>query len=268
MTRTRLLPRRPTLVLALLLGLAPALPAAAQETLRLGVEAAYPPFSEMAPDGTIKGFDIDIGMAVCERLKARCTLVQSEFDAMIPALAARKFDAIVASMSITPEREKAVRFSKVYYESAARFVVKASSPLAITPEGLKGKAIGVQRNTIHEKFAVAQFPGARIVRYAKQDEVFLDLVAGRVDAALADVIAIDQGFLKRPTGRGFELRGPSYNDPQWFGLGPGIAVRKADAALAGRIDAALTAMVADGTYARIAQRYFAVDITPAWGRRK
>jgi arginine/ornithine transport system substrate-binding protein len=251
---------------ALALGLA--LSASAQETLRLGVEAAYPPFSELAPDGSIKGFDIDIGMAVCERLKAKCTLVQSEFDAMIPALAARKFDAIVASMSITPERSKAVRFSKVYYESAARFVVKASSPIAITPEGLKGKAIGVQRNTIHEKFAVAQFPGARIVRYAKQDEAFLDLVAGRIDASLADVIAIDQGFLKRPSGKGFELRGPNYDDPKWFGLGPGIAVRKADEKLAARIDEALTAIVADGTYAKLAQRYFVVDITPAWGRKK
>jgi arginine/ornithine transport system substrate-binding protein len=252
----------PTLMLAL------SLPAAAQETLRLGVEAAYPPFSELAPDGTIKGFDIDIGMAVCERLKARCTLVQSEFDAMIPALAARKFDAIVASMSITSERSKAVRFSKVYYESAARFVLKASSPLVVSPDGLKGKTIGVQRNTIHEKFAVAQFPLAKIVRYAKQDEVFLDLVAGRVDLSLADVIAIDQGFLKRPSGQGFELRGPVYNDPKWFGLGPGIAVRKADAALADRIDQALTAIVADGTYLRLASRYFAVDIAPAWSRQK
>ena len=82
------------------------------------------------------------------------------------------------------------------------------------------------------------------------------------------VIAIDQGFLKRPSGKGFELRGPNYDDPKWFGLGPGIAVRKADEKLAARIDEALTAIVADGTYAKLAQRYFAVDITPAWGRKK
>lgn len=232
------------------------------------MEAAYPPFSELAPDGTVKGFDIDIGMAVCERLKARCTLVQSEFDAMIPALAARKFDAIVASMSITPERSKVVRFSKVYYESAARFVVKAASPLAMTPEGLQGRTIGVQRNTIHDRFVTARFPKARIVRYGKQDEVFLELLAGRIDAALADEIAIDQGFLKRPAGQGFEMRGPRYDDPAFFGLGPGIAVRMADAALAARIDEALAAIVADGTYARLMQRYFAVDITPDWARKK
>jgi arginine/ornithine transport system substrate-binding protein len=239
----------------------------AQTALRLGVEAAYPPFSEMAPDGTIKGFDIDIGMALCERIGARCTLVQSEFDAMIPALAARKFDAIVASMSITPERAKAVRFTRVYYDSVARFVVKAGSPLQITPEGLKGRTVGVQRNTIHEKFAAAQFPGARLVRYAKQDEVFLDLVAGRVDAALADAIAIEQGFLKRPSGQGFEFRGPGFNDPAFFGLGAGIAVRKADGALADKFDAALAALIADGSYQRIASRYFTVDITPAWAKK-
>ena len=110
------------------LALAMTLPAFAQETLRLGVEAAYPPFSELAPDGTIKGFDIDIGMAVCERLKARCTLVQSEFDAMIPALAARKFDAIVASMSITPERSKASTSAGCAYAASQRGSGRPSSP--------------------------------------------------------------------------------------------------------------------------------------------
>jgi arginine/ornithine transport system substrate-binding protein len=239
----------------------------AQETLKIGVEAAYPPFSELAPDGSLKGFDIDIARAVCQRLKAQCTLVQTEFDALIPSLAARKIDAIVASMSITPERERAVRFSKVYYDSLARFVVKAGSRWEISEAGLKGARIGVQRNTIHERFAAAQFKGATLVRYAKQDEVFLDLVAGRVDVALADAIAIEQGFLKRPSGQGFEFRGPGFNDPKWFGLGPGIAVRKADAALVARIDAALLALVADGSHARMAARYFAVDITPLWARR-
>lgn len=254
------------LLAAVLAGVA-ALPARAQQALRLGVEAAYPPFSELAPDGTIKGFDIGIGMAVCERLKARRTLVPSEFDAMIPGLSARRFDAIVASMSITPERSKVVRFSKTYYDSGARFVLKAASPLVVSPEGLKGRTLGVQRNTIHDRFVTATFPQSRIVRYATQDQVF-ELVAGRIDAALADEIAIDQGFLKRPAGQGFAMRGPRYDDPAFFGLGPGIAVRMAGAALAARIDEALAAIVADGTYERLAKRYFAVDITPAWARRK
>ena len=164
------------LLSALITALPASVQAQAQGTLRLGVEGAYPPFSELGTDGKLKGFDIDIGMALCERMKLKCELVQAEFDAMIPALRAKKFDAIIASMSITPERLKAVDFSDKYYNTPARVVVRADATFAVTPDGLKGKKIGVQRTTIHDRYATATFKGSEIVRYAKQDEVFLDLV--------------------------------------------------------------------------------------------
>jgi arginine/ornithine transport system substrate-binding protein len=229
-------------------------------TLRLGVEGAYPPFSEIGTDGKLKGFDIDIAYALCERLKRRCELVQSEFDALIPALRARKFDAIVASMSITPERRKAVDFTGKYYHSAARFVARQGAALSISPEGLKGKAIGVQRGTIHDRFVTATFKGSEIRRYAKQDEVFLDLKAGRVDLTLVDTVAGDLGFVRTPAGKGYHFIGPSYNDPAFFGDGAGIAVRKGDEALRKALDEAIAAIRADGTYQRIAARYFDFDI--------
>jgi arginine/ornithine transport system substrate-binding protein len=243
-----------------LVGAAPAL---AQDRipnpLRYAVEGGYAPFSVLGADGRIKGFDIDIANALCERMKVQCVQVQSEFDAMIPGLRAKKFDAIVASMSITAERRKAVDFSENYYNTPARLLARADAKLDPTPEGLKGKRVGVQRTTIHDRYATATFKGAEIVRYTKQDEVFLDLVSGRIDASLVDSVAADIGFLKTGAGKGFALRGPNFDDPAYFGFGAGIAVRKGDAVLQAALNAALAALRADGSYKKINDRYFSFD---------
>ncbi len=241
-----------------------ALPWAAQaDALRLGVEGAYPPFSEIGTDGRLKGFDIDIANALCAQMKAECSFVQVEFDAMIPALRAKKFDAIVASMSITAERRKAVDFSDSYYDSSARFIGRADANFEISAAGLKGRKIGVQRTTIHDRFATATLKGSQILRYAKQDEVFLDLIAGRIDGTVVDSIAGSEGFLKTPGGKGFAFRGPVWTDVAYFGEGAGIAVRKGDDALRTRINAALAALLADGRYKAIQAKYFDFDISPA-----
>ena len=113
--------------------------------IRIGVEGAYPPFSEVAPDGTLKGFDIDIARALCEEIGTECVLVPQDWDGIIPALLARKYDAIIASMSITPERKKKVAFSDKYYNSPAKFARKKGSGITISKAGLKGKTVGVQR---------------------------------------------------------------------------------------------------------------------------
>ena len=113
--------------------------------LRIGVEGAYPPFSQMGADGKLVGFDIDIANAICKEMKADCTLVTQDFDGMIPGLLAKKIDAVIASMSITEERKRSVDFSEKYYQTPGRFVAKADSKLEVTAEGLKGKRIGVQR---------------------------------------------------------------------------------------------------------------------------
>jgi arginine/ornithine transport system substrate-binding protein len=249
-----------TLLLAALPVIAPMAAPPGLPALRLGVEGAYPPFSEIGTDGKLKGFDIDIANAVCAQMAADCSFVQTEFDALIPALRAKKFDAIVASMSITPERRKSVDFSDKYYSSPARFVTRADSPFDITPAGLKGKRIGVQRTTIHDRFATATFKDSEVVRYAKQDEVFLDLVNGRIDGTVVDSVAADVGFLKTPAGKGYAFRGPVWNDPAFFGEGAGIAVRQGDKALRDKLNAAITAIRANGTYKKINDKYFAFDI--------
>jgi arginine/ornithine transport system substrate-binding protein len=247
-------------ILTLVLPLAASAQAPDWKKVRIGVEGAYPPFSEMGPDGKIKGFDIDIANALCTQMKAECTLVTQEWDGMIPALQSRKFDAIIASMSATDERRKVVAFSDKYYNTPARLVAKAAAKLQATPEGLKGKRIGVQRSTIHDRFVTDTFKASEIVRYAKADEVYLDLAAGRIDVAMGDSVAIDGGFLKKPQGQGYAFFGPAYNDEKYFGTGSSIAVRKADTALAERFNAAIKAIRADGTYKKIQDRYFSFDV--------
>jgi arginine/ornithine transport system substrate-binding protein len=232
----------------------------APRTLRIGVEGAYPPFSEVGPDGQLRGFDIDIARGLCRELAMTCVLVQQEFDGMIPALEARKFDAIVASMSITPERQRAVAFSDKYYKTPNRLIVRGADHLVATPAGLRGKRIGVQRASVNDRFATDTFKDAEIVRYAKQQDIYLDMSAGRLDATLVDAVAATTGFLATPQGRGFEFAGPEYTDPAYFGAGVGVALRKNDTALRDRINQAIAALRSDGSYAAIQARYFKFDI--------
>ena len=182
--------------------------------VRIATEGAYAPFNFVTPDGELAGFDVDIAKALCAEMKAECTIVKQDWDGMIPALLARKYDAIVASMSITEERKQQVDFTDKYYQTPARLVAKVGAGIQATPEGLKGKKIGVQRETIHDKFATDNWGEiAEIVRYGTQDEANLDVVAGRVDMLLADSVTLDEGFLKTDSGKGFEFTWPEYNDP-------------------------------------------------------
>jgi arginine/ornithine transport system substrate-binding protein len=228
--------------------------------LRVGVEGAYPPFSSVGPDGQIRGFDIDIAKALCAEMKAECTLVQQDFDAMIPSLRAKKIDMIIASMSITPERLKAVDFSDKYYNTPNRLIAKAGSAIDGSPGSFKGRRIGVQRSTINDRYATAKFSGATIVRYGKQDEIYLDLAAGRIDATLVDGIAGSEGFLKTPAGKGYAFTGPDYVDAEFFGKGAGVAVRKGDTELRDKLNAAIKAIRANGTYKKLQDQYFDFDV--------
>jgi arginine/ornithine transport system substrate-binding protein len=254
--------RRPLAALALLLAAAPIAFAQAPgwKTIRVAVEGAYPPFSQVGPDGRIKGFDIDIANALCADLKAQCTFVQQEFDGMIPGLNARKFDMVIASMSITEERKRSVAFSDKYYATPARLVARKGTTLVPTPAGMKGRRIGVQRSTTHDRFATETFKDSEIVRYTGQDQVFLDLQSGRLDAVVADQVAINSGLLQRPAGKDFALVGPVFNDPKYFGPGAGVALRKGDVQLQAKINQAIKDIRANGTYDRLAKQYFDFDV--------
>ena len=229
--------------------------------VRIGVEGAYPPFSEVTPDGKLIGFDIDIANALCEEMKVECELVTQDWDGIIPALKARKYDAIIASMSITEERKKSVDFTKKYYNTPAKFVRKKGSGIEITEEGLKGKSVGVQRATIHDNF-VSEVYGdeVEIKRYGTQDEAYLDMAAGRVDLLLADSVALQGGFLDTDEGKDYEFVGPDFSDPKYFGEGAGIALRQGEDDLREMLNQAIDAIRANGTYKAIQDKYFDFDV--------
>lgn len=229
------------------------------EALRIGIEGNYPPFSMIAPDGKISGFDIDIANAVCAEIKAKCTFVQQEWDGMIPALNAKKFDMIVASMTITEERKKAVDFSDPYYDVPSRWVAKAGAFKEATPASLKGKKIIVLRNSPRAKFVQDNFKDSEVLLVAKETEVYLELVAGRGDIALGSSVVSGEALLKKPEGKGFAQVG----EPIRIGAGGGvgIAMRKDDAVLREKVNAALKVIRTNGTYKKLADQYFDFDIS-------
>ena len=228
--------------------------------LRVGVEGAYPPFSWKESDGTLKGFDIEIAEAICAELKRECVLIEQDWDGMIPALLAKKFDTIIASMSITEERKKRVDFSDKYYNTPAKFVAKKGSGLKISKSGLAGKRIGLQRGTTHQCFMEKMYPDVELVLYGTQDEVFQDLAIGRIDAQFSDSIAADDGFLKTDAGKDFEFVGGDQHDEACHGPGAGMAVRKQDQQLRDDLNRAIKAIRASGVYQKINAKYFDFDI--------
>lgn len=231
------------------------------DTIRIGVEGAYPPFSQVDSSGALSGFDIDIAHALCDEIGAECTMVQQDWDGIIPALLARRYDAIVASMSITEERAKRVDFTEKYYQTPAKFAAPKDAEVEISREGLEGKTVGVQRATIHDNFISEEFGDTvDIRRYATQDEAYMDALAGRVDLLLADSVTMAVGFLETEEGESWEFVGPDFTDPQYFGEGVGIAVRPGEDALREKFNDAIAAILADGRYEEIQNRYFDFNV--------
>ena len=230
--------------------------------LRIGVEGAYPPFSEVGADGKLKGFEIDLAYAYCKQMQRECELVQQEFDALIPALQSRKVDAIIASVSITDERKKSIAFSKPYLASPAAFIAKSGAAADVSPATLKGKKIGVQSATTFEKYVDSLYKTSTVTRYQTQDQIYLELKAGRVDYTLVDKFAAD-AFLKTDAGKGLAFAGKDIDDEKFFGIGIGVGLRKAEAGTLGKaFDAAIDALNANGEYKKLSAKYFAYDVAP------
>jgi len=245
-----------TRITALLACMALSAPLAAQQfdTISFGVDGGYPPFDVLAPSGEITGFDIDIANALCTQLKAKCVFVKQPFESMIAALNAHKFDAIIASLNITDERKKEVDFTDRYYRSAAQLVARKGSPLLPEAASLKGKTVGVQTGSTHEAYARTHWAG-----HANQDNVYLDLLSGRIDASLQDNIQAATSFVDTPRGQKFAFAGPVISDGS-ISSDVGIAVNKDNPALRDALNEAIKQIRADGTYAAIEKKYFSFDI--------
>lgn len=232
------------------------------KVLKLGVDPTYPPLEYKNQDGTLTGFGVDIAEALCAELKARCVWVESSWDGMIPALLARKFDAVASSMTVTPKRLEQIAFTDKVSNAPTRLVAKRGSGLQPTLESLKGKRIGVVQGSTQESYAKAVWgsKGVDVLSYQNQDQVYADLVVRRLDASLQGSIQASYGFLKTAAGEDYEFAGATLDAPGFFGVGDGLGLRKEDVALREDFNKALATILANGTYARINNKYFDFDV--------
>ena len=255
------------------------------KTVTIAMEGAYEPWNLTDPSGKIVGFEVDVVNDLCKRIQADCKIIAQDWDGMIPGLQAGKFDVIMDGMSITEERMKTIDFSKPYATTPAALVVNKTGPLAKLPgtgttinltknpkEGddaiaalkaaLKGKTIGVQVSTIHATFADKYFKDVATIReYKTTDEHDADLMAGRLDAVLADTSA-EMPVLAKPEAKDLMFAGTQFAAGPIFGTGVGMGIRKEDAELTKKFNTALDAAFADGTIKKLSLQWFKMDTAP------
>lgn len=225
--------------------------------VKMGTEGAYPPFNNINEDGKLVGFDIEIGKALCDAMEVSCEWVTSDWDGIIPALLAKKFDTIMASMSITEERKEKVAFTDKYYTSPVRFIRRKGTDAS--PQNMADAVVGVQSATVSENLLRGKFPDANIKTYAEQEQANLDLTSGRVDLVAADAFVL-MDFVDSEAGSDVEFVGDSFTDEEYLGEGIGIAVRKDDDELRKMLNEAIKQIRSDGTYQKINAKYFDFDV--------
>ena len=249
------------------------------DNIKIGTEGAYPPWNSKDAAGNLIGFEVELANELCKIMKHNCTIVEQDWDGMIPALVSRKFDAIMAGMSITDERKKTINFSQGYADEVASLAVmkgskneglKTLSAINLTDisadeqatldtliKAFKGKTIGVQTTTIHQNFLDSGLMGKVKVRtYKTQDEVNLDLAAGRIDAALAAAVAFTDYAEK--SGKAVVLTGPTFAGGD-FGNGVGVGIRKGDSELLNDFNAAIDKARDEGIISKLAIKHFGFD---------
>ncbi|WP_020558570.1 transporter substrate-binding domain-containing protein [Thiofilum flexile] len=251
-----------TLIASALIALSLTATGQAADKLLLGTEGAYAPFNSKDKDGNLVGFDIEIGNALCKAMEVECEWVTSDWDGLIPALDAKKFDAIIASMSITAERKEKIDFTKKYYSTPIKCVREVGKDVDPSDtEKTKGKAVGVQSGVVADNFARAKFKDiAEVTAYKTQEEANLDLLSGRLDLVCADSVVLAP-FVKDEKNAGkVEFVGGDFTDVEFVGEGVGIGVRKGETELAEKFNQAIQKIRDDGTYAEINKKYFDFDL--------
>ena len=223
--------------------------------IRIAFDVPYEPFEYKDENGELTGFEVELAEAMCAEMKANCEFVIQAWDGMIPGLLARKFDAIMSSMSITPERAERVLFSEPYYNTPGGWFARDGFDTDVTDmDAMKGKVVGVQRGTTMDTFVTDTMGGnVTIKRYTTADDMVLDLEGQRLDVVFVDYPVGEQTILSKD---GFKEVG----EPVKLGEGVGVAMRQRDKDLAAKVNATLKKLKNDGTYDAIMQKYFSYDI--------
>ncbi|MBD2814015.1 arginine ABC transporter substrate-binding protein [Xenorhabdus sp. Flor] len=239
------------LLAALLSSITLSATAAEKQTLRFATEATYPPFEFIDANNKIQGFDVDLANAMCKKIHAECTFTNQAFDSLIPSLKFRRVDVLIAGIDITPDRQKQVDFTDTYYDNSAIFVVVKGKYSQVAE--LKGKQIGTQNGTTHQKYLMEQHKELNSVPYDSYQNAILDLKNGRIDALFGDTAVVNV-WLKKNKELG--TIGKKVTDKNYFGTGLGIAVRKGNTVLLNKLNQALAEIKQDGTYDTIYKKWF------------
>lgn len=233
----------------------------AGQSLRYGIEAQYPPFEFKTAGGELQGLDVELGKAVCAEAHLQCSWVENAFDGLIPALQAKKFDAINSAMNATEQRRKTIDFTRVLYRVPSMVIAHKNSGIDASADKLKGKSMGVLQGSIQETYAKSHWEpaGVRVVSYQDQNQVYNDMVSGRLDATLVMAPAGQKGFLSRPDGKDFQFAGAVHDD-KILGSGIAFGLRKGDADLRNKLDAAIAKLQASGKIKALAAKYLGEGI--------
>lgn len=240
----------------------------AATSYKIGTEGGYPPWSMVDAAGKVTGFDADVGDALCKLLQADCNFVVQSFDSLIPSLSANRFDLIISGMSYTPERAKRINFSIPYAVEDAIFILKADSDIVKAEttdalfKGIENKTIGVQGGTTHGAYLAKMAPKVNIKDYETLDQMQIDLDAGRLDGTFADLTSQSR-FLKQMNSDKYALaeaviKGSS--DPETLGYGIAVGIHKDNTELKQKVDAALCALIDNGTIKSASEKWFDIDI--------
>jgi len=249
-------------VLAIVFAIWAVCPTVAQErpVVRIATEGGFPPFNYVDAHNQPQGFEIDLAKALCDVMAVTCTFVLQDWDGMIDALLAKRFDAIMSSMTITDERRRRIAFSKPYYRMPAAFVGPKDAPLGdVSPAALQGKTVGTTEHSEYAAYLEDLYKRSEIKLYAKLEDAALDLATGRIDFVFGGKLELSK-FLETPQGSCCRFIADAPQDPTYFGEGVGVGLRKEDKALKEAFNRAIDHVIADGTYDRIRSKYFSFDI--------
>ena len=225
--------------------------AAATDKIRFASSATYPPFESLDSNNQIVGFDIDLAKTICKQIDAECTFTNNPFDSLIPALKFRRYDAVISGMDITDERSQQVDFTRPYYANSAMLIAQKDQYTDL--EQLKGKRVGVENGTTHQKYLQEQHPEIVLVAYDSYQNAILDLKNKRLDGVFGDSAVVQQWMKSQPT---LSAVGKHITDSRYFGIGVGIAVRKGNTKLLEKFNDALNTLQDNGTIEMLHQRWF------------
>lgn len=258
--------------------------AAERKVLTIATEGASPPWDMIDTEGKLVGYDIDVGYELCRRIAVECRFVAQDWDGMIPALTVGKFDAIMSGMAITEKRKRSIAFSRPYAGGFNQLVTRKDLQLPATDTKIKinltsvgsteqavleqlqsalsGKTLGVLRSSNSEAVLNELFGKVATIRsYDTQDNLHLDLAAGRIDGGLADYFTW-KTFLDGRDGDSAAFYGPELSGGLW-GPGVGVGIRKDDTDLVASFDKAINDCISDGTLKNLSLKWFGIDISPS-----